>query len=74
MPTDWNSRKRAVRRRDGPGCGMCGRRDRPQDCDHKIPRWAGGSDDISNLWFLCHDPCHKEKGKEDFRKYKKPPG
>lgn len=52
-----------IRRRD---CGLC------QAClarglttlgaavDHKVPLWAGGSDDDSNKWLLC-TPCHDAK-------------
>jgi 5-methylcytosine-specific restriction protein A len=52
-----------IRQRD---CGLC------QQCqaagkvalgvqvDHKVPLWAGGSDEDDNKWLLC-DPCHDAK-------------
>lgn len=58
-----------IRRRD---CGLC------QAClakgitalgaavDHKVPLWAGGSDDDSNKWLLC-TPCHDAKTAEEAR-------
>jgi 5-methylcytosine-specific restriction endonuclease McrA len=30
------------------------------EVDHKQPLWAGGNNDIENLWLLCID-CHKRK-------------
>lgn len=69
VPPNWRKLKRLVRARDGARCGMCGRSDRPQDLDHKVPRAYGGTNDLSNLWFLCHEPCHREKGAEDRKKY-----
>lgn len=35
-----------------------------QEVDHKIPQWAGGSDDMSNLVSLCPE-CHFRKPNED---------
>ncbi|WP_312547568.1 HNH endonuclease signature motif containing protein [Massilia sp.] len=58
-----------IRKRD---CGLC------QACkakglvalgvavDHKVPLWAGGSDDDSNKWLLCQ-PCHDAKTAEEAR-------
>lgn len=34
--------------------------------DHKVPLWAGGSDDASNKWLLCK-PCHDLKSAEEAR-------
>lgn len=33
-------------------------------CDHTIPRWEGGKDELSNLQTLCL-PCHKKKTAEE---------
>lgn len=30
------------------------------EVDHREPLWAGGSNDLTNLWLLCR-PCHKTK-------------
>jgi hypothetical protein len=30
------------------------------EIDHRVPLWAGGDNDESNLWLLCVD-CHKRK-------------
>lgn len=52
-----------IRERD---CGLCqacdaqGRVSLGTEVDHKVPLWAGGSDDESNKWLLC-TPCHEAK-------------
>jgi hypothetical protein len=30
------------------------------EVDHREPLWAGGNNDVENLWLLCID-CHKRK-------------
>lgn len=58
-----------IRQRD---CGLCqacrakGRTALGVAVDHKIPLWAGGSDDDANKWLLCQ-PCHDVKTAEEAR-------
>jgi len=49
--------------RDGWQCVKCGKRGR-LECDHVVPRQAGGSDNMDNLQTLCRN-CHIAKTKED---------
>lgn len=43
-------------------CRVCGE-DEPKlmSVDHVVPRWQGGSDEVSNLQWLC-GPCNSRKG------------
>jgi 5-methylcytosine-specific restriction endonuclease McrA len=47
-------------------CGLCqqcrldGKVTLGDAVDHKVPLWAGGSDEDANKWLLC-DPCHDAK-------------
>lgn len=50
--------------RDGPRCYLCGQgldEDDPFQIEHRIPRAAGGSDDLVNLR-LAHRSCNQVKG------------
>lgn len=63
----WQQTRRRIQLRDASLCGKCGllwmaSRD---VVDHITPRWAGGSDEDSNLWLLHTDPCHKAKSDEE---------
>ncbi|MFC3457243.1 HNH endonuclease [Massilia haematophila] len=52
-----------IRRRDGGLCQAClakGITSLGHAVDHKVPLWAGGSDDDANKWLLC-TPCHDTK-------------
>lgn len=40
------------------------------EIDHKLPVWAGGDNDLSNLQVLCA-PCHAYKTKRDVREFAK---
>lgn len=37
------------------------------EVDHRVPLIAGGADDETNLWALCHD-CHAAKTAEENRR------
>lgn len=63
LPAKWPWLRMHVFDRDGWQCVQCGRRGR-LECDHKIPREAGGSDDMDNLQTLCRR-CHIQKTKAD---------
>lgn len=58
-----------IRERD---CGLCqackakGQVSLGVAVDHKVPLWAGGSDDDSNKWLLCQ-PCHDAKTADEAR-------
>lgn len=53
-----------VRRRDDGCCIRCltleNRIVGGRECDHFIPESKGGSDELSNLWYLCI-ACHRLK-------------
>ena len=58
-----------IRRRDGGLCQAClakGLTALGHPVDHKVPLWAGGSDDDANKWLLCQ-PCHDAKTAEEAR-------
>lgn len=55
----WRRIRLAVLDRDNWTCTYCGR---PADqCDHVVPRAAGGSDDLANL-VACCGVCNRKKG------------
>ena len=59
-----------IRQRDGGLCQQClakGITAIGVVVDHKRPLWAGGSDDDSNKWLLCQQPCHDEKTAREAR-------
>lgn len=61
--------RKAVTKRDGWRCVACGKGTNTGEVDHITPLRKGGSDDLSNLQYLCK-PCHaaktaKEWGRED---------
>lgn len=60
MSGDAHRKRRAVLRRDGPGCHWCGAEYAPT-LDHVIPRSMGGSDKIENLVLACED-CNQARG------------
>jgi 5-methylcytosine-specific restriction protein A len=64
LPPDWPQRRNAVRRRANGRCEgrVRGVRcpNRGAECDHITPHTEGGTDDLSNLQWLC-TPCHKRK-------------
>lgn len=63
----WQKTRERIQQRDGSRCRKCGLLWLPERdvVDHRIPRWAGGTDDDSNLWLLHADPCHREKTLEE---------
>lgn len=67
-PPDWDERRKEVEKRDGSSCSECGVLDQIMHLHHKIPLSKGGSNQISNLTFLC-ESCHsKEHGGRSFKK------
>ena len=54
--------KDAVFWRDGATCRLCKEElgDLRWQCDHIVPLWDGGSNDMKNLQALCAN-CHSEK-------------
>ena len=64
-PPDWDERKDLIIERDGKYCKKCGD-SRNLHVHHIIPLSQGGTNEISNLKFLCED-CHSKKhGGGDF--------
>lgn len=65
-PSDWNSRRKKVYKRDNYTCQNCGRQGGPHGnaelhAHHKVPKSKGGSHDLNNLKTLCtycHDAVH----------------
>jgi succinate dehydrogenase hydrophobic anchor subunit len=63
-PSDWETRREEVYRRDGYECQQCGARGGPRGSNelhahHVIPKSEGGSHQYSNLATLC-ESCHRE--------------
>ncbi len=58
LPRNWASIRRKVLRASDI-CHLC---DQPgaDEVDHLIPRYSGGSDDLSNL-VAVHQICHRRK-------------
>lgn len=65
----WMATRARIQQRDGSRCGKCGLLWLPERdvVDHAFPRWAGGSDEDSNLWLLHAEPCHAEKSADEER-------
>lgn len=57
----WARLRLKVFERDGYTCCSCHRMTLDPECDHILPRAAGGTNDMSNLQTLCKTPCHAEK-------------
>lgn len=61
----WRRVADSIKVRDKYTCQQCGRVTVEGDVDHRVPRSRGGSDDPSNLQWLCRVPCHAEKSKRE---------
>ena len=57
----WRRTVERIKQRDGYRCRACGRVTIEGDVDHVIPLAKGGTDDDSNLAWLCRVPCHRDK-------------
>jgi 5-methylcytosine-specific restriction protein A len=57
----WRRLVEAVKRRDLCTCYVCGRVNPEGDCDHVIPESQGGKTELSNLAWICREPCHRDK-------------
>jgi 5-methylcytosine-specific restriction protein A len=60
----WRRLVEQVKLRDQYTCRCCGRITEQGQCDHVIPTAEGGSDDLTNLQWLCI-PCHETKSKAE---------
>ena len=63
-PSDWDSRRRRVYRRDNYRCQRCGRSGGPRGnaelhAHHKTPKSRGGSHELHNLTTVCKS-CHED--------------
>lgn len=57
--------KDTVRARQRYRCALCDiMLPAAHDIDHKIPRYRGGTDELSNLQALCKN-CHGEKSADE---------
>lgn len=61
-PSDWDSRRKKVYKRDNYTCQNCGRKGRKRGpaelhAHHIVPKSSGGTHQLSNLQTLCSD-CH----------------
>lgn len=56
----WRRLVEAVQRRDQYVCQACKRLTDKGACDHIVPVSKGGTDEMSNLQWLCN-PCHDDK-------------
>ncbi|HYD75750.1 HNH endonuclease signature motif containing protein [Ramlibacter sp.] len=63
----WQATRLRIQIRDGSMCAKCGLLWNPtrDAVDHLHPRWAGGSDDDSNLALLHSTPCHADKSAQE---------
>lgn len=52
-------------RNNSGNCVKCGLWRRSLHRDHIIPKFKGGTDDSSNIQFICAN-CHEDKTREDF--------
>lgn len=62
-PSDWDSRRREVYKRDGYTCQNCGRKGNQEGsaelhAHHVVPKSKGGTHSVSNLTAVCEE-CHK---------------
>lgn len=61
----WRRLVEQVKVRDKYTCQSCGRVTEDGECDHRTPRANGGKDELSNLQWLCREPCHQRKTLRD---------
>lgn len=63
----WRRIVERVRIRDEYTCRKCGRVTESGEVDHIVPVARGGTDDPSNLQYLCGGPggCHAEKTRQE---------
>lgn len=61
----WRRLAESIKARDNYTCRACGRVTAAGEVDHIVPRCRGGSDDPSNLQWLCAKPCHAEKSRRE---------
>lgn len=57
----WRRKVERIKARDQYTCQECGRITEEGDVDHKVPLSKGGTDEDSNLQYLCRKPCHERK-------------
>ena len=57
----WRRKVEAVKLRDRYTCQICGRITDNGEVDHIVPLSKGGTDDLTNLAYLCATPCHADK-------------
>lgn len=63
----WRRKRERVMARDQYLCQPCkaaGRLTLATQCDHKVPRAEGGTDDDTNLQAICDD-CHDAKSRAE---------
>ena len=61
--TDWDKIRKQAMDRDTWLCQPCRRKGKltpAKECDHIMPKFKGGKDQLSNLQAICTD-CHKDK-------------
>lgn len=61
----WRRKVEQVKKRDGYTCRKCGHLTEDGDVDHIVPLSKGGTDDLGNLQWLCREPCHAEKTRQE---------
>lgn len=60
----WARIAKKIRIRDDYTCQACGITTEDGECDHIVPMCEGGTDDESNLQYLCIE-CHRAKTQEE---------
>lgn len=57
----WRRVVERIKLRDKYTCYVCGRVTAEGDVDHKVALSKGGTDEDSNLGYICRTPCHADK-------------
>jgi 5-methylcytosine-specific restriction protein A len=61
----WRRVVERIKVRDRFTCYVCGRVTLEGDVDHKVALSNGGTDEDSNLGWICREPCHRDKSIRD---------
>jgi len=63
----WRKRRERIKAKANGMCELCAANGLivpGTDCDHKLPKSKGGTDEDENLQWICEE-CHKRKTQDD---------